>query len=229
MRVGTWSTPGNRSRWAVILLITLTGMLVSGCLRANVSMSISGDDLVTGTLRIATQTSAGATPLRLKPPADLADRVHVRPFESGRNSGSELSFTNLSFAEVERLGTTLSGSGSRYKFHIERSGSIVTLRGSVDLTPLADTDSTVLIELTAPGEPTSTNGQESAGVITWDLEPGEVTTLSATYQFTGGATQPWMIWALAVVGLTLGVALLVAALALVAHKRMRRAAGDRHV
>ena len=213
----------------MILLIMLTGMLVSGCLRANVAMTITGDDLVSGQLRIATQTSAGAAPLRLKPPPDLADRVQVKPLEMNGNLGSEMSFRGLTFAEMERLGKALSGSESRFQFHIQRSGSIVTVRGSVDLTPLADTDSDVLIEVNAPGEPTMTNGKESAGLVSWNPQPGEVTQLAATYQFTGAETQGWTIWALVLGGITLGVAVLITTLALVAHKRMRRAAGDRFV
>lgn len=220
----------SRKRWhraALLLLIVALGMVTSGCLRANVAMTISDDDRVSGQLLVSTQTPDGRSPFRLEPPPDLADRVKVTPYDADGRVGSKLSFDRLSFDELQRLAEALSGSDSRYKFELKRSGSLVTLDGSLDLTPLADTDSSVAIEVNAPGDITTTNGKESAGTVSWEPEPGEVTEISATYQFAGSRDWSVVWWTLLVIGGTFGVAALVGLLALDTHLKTRRTAEQR--
>ncbi|MGP4017253.1 DUF3153 domain-containing protein [Saccharopolyspora sp. 5N708] len=205
----------------LLVLITVLGTLLSGCLHVNAALNISGDDLVSGEVLVSTQTADGQVPFRLQPPDDLANRVRVTPYDRDGRVGSHLSFHDLTFQEVEQLGAALSPSDSRYRLQLSRSGSLVIFEGSADLTPLADTDSGVELKISAPGEITNTNGQESAGTVSWVLQPGEVTELSATYQFANATGMDWIGWALLVGGLTLTAALLVAALALRAHLRHR--------
>lgn len=205
-----------------MLLIALVAVLVSGCLNANVSMTIYENDRVSGQLMVAVPTSEGQEPLQLHPPRGMADRVQAAPYENEGHSGSKLSFRNLTFDEVEHLATSLSRADSRYRFDLERAGSLVTLQGSIDLTPLAETDSSVLIEINTPGEVTSTNGRTNAGMVSWHPAPGEVTQISATFQFTGTGQDVFRWgWTALFSGLTIGVALLVAVLALLNHRRMR--------
>jgi phosphatidylinositol mannoside-binding LppM-like protein len=205
----------------LLVLIAVLGPLLSGCLHANAALNIAGDDLVSGEVLVSTQTADGQVPFRLQPPDELADRVQVTPYSNGDRVGSHLSFHDLTFQEVEQLAEALSPSDSRYRLQLSRSGSLVIFNGSVDLTPLADTDSGVEMKISAPGEITNTNGQESAGTVNWVLEPGEVTELSATYQFASATGMDWLGWALLVGATTLAAALLVALLALRAHLRHR--------
>ncbi|RCW44036.1 uncharacterized protein DUF3153 [Halopolyspora algeriensis] len=205
-----------------MLLITLVAVLVSGCLNANVSLTIYENDRVSGQLMVAVPTPDGEEPLRLQPPQGMADRVRVSPYDNGDRSGSKLSFTKLTFDELEHLAASLSRADSRYRFDIERAGSLVTVQGSVDLTPLAETDSSVLIEINTPGEVTSTNGRTNAGMVSWYPPPGEVTQISATFQFTGTTQNVfWWSWTTLFSALTLATAVLVAVLALLNHRRMR--------
>ncbi len=208
-------------------MILVLGVLSSGCLHANVSMTISEDDRVSGQLLLSTQTPDGKAPFQLKPPPDLADRVEVKPVHADGRVGSELSFSDLRFDEIQRLADQLSGSDSRYRFSLKRSGSMVVLDGSIDLTPLAKTDSDVVIDLNAPGNVTTTNGKETAGTVSWNPQPGEVTEITATYQFAGTQDRSWIWWTLVVLGGTVGVAALVAILALGTHLKTRRSAGQR--
>lgn len=208
-----------------VLIIMLTAAL-SGCLHLNASMNISNDDKVSGEFLVSAQTVRGQEPFRLNPPPNLADRVHVTPYHSDGRSGSHLSFHDLSFDEVEQLGQALNPADSRYEFQLNRSGSLVTLNGRADLTPLSNTDSSVEVRVSAPGEITDTNGQESAGTVTWTLEPGEVTQVAATFQFASSTFGEWAGWAMALGAGTLTVALLVAFLALRTHLRTRAAPAD---
>jgi phosphatidylinositol mannoside-binding LppM-like protein len=212
----------SRSCTALLLvLITVLGTLLSGCLHVNASLNISGDDLASGEVLVSTQTADGQVPFRLQPPEELADRVQVTPYEQDGRVGSHLSFRDLSLPEVEQLAEALSPTDSRYRLQLSRSGSLVIFDGSVDLTPLADTDSGVQLKISAPGEITNTNGEESAGTITWVLQPGEVSELSATYQFANSTGMDWIGWALLVGALTFATAVLVALLALRTHIRHR--------
>ncbi|GAA0540560.1 hypothetical protein GCM10011581_38250 [Saccharopolyspora subtropica] len=213
-------TPRRRAALLMVLFSVL-GTLLSGCLHVNASLNISGEDLVSGEVLVSTQTADGQVPFRLRPPEQLADRVRVTPYQNADRVGSHLSFHDLTFPEVGQLAEAMSPSDSRYQVHLSRSGSLVTFDGDADLTPLANTDSGVEIKISAPGEITNTNGQESAGTVSWVLQPGEVTELSATYQFADAAASDWIGWALLLGGLVLASALLVALLALRAHLRSR--------
>lgn len=221
------STGRRRCRLVLVALFAVIALLLGGCLHMNASMTISDDDRVSGELLMTTRTPDGKAPFNLRPPTNLADRVHVTPYSAEGRTGSQLTFRDLSFDEVEQLSQALSPSGSRYKLRLSRSGSLVNFDGSVDLTPLTNTDSSFDIEVSAPGEVTSTNGRESAGQVSWSPEPGEVTQLSATFQYSGSGVAGWIGWAVLVGFLTFGVAGLVAWLAQRAHEQAGRAAGDR--
>lgn len=229
MRGASSNSDGHRSKPTLVLVMMLIAVLTSGCLQATVSLSMSGDDRVSGDVLLAVPVAEGKDPIRLSPPEGFGDRVSITPYSSNGVRGSKLSFENLTFTEVERLGRSLSTSQSRYRFSIDRAGSLVNVQGRVDLTPLEDTNSSVLIEISTPGEVTTTNGEVNGGVLSWRPEAGEVTQLSATVQFANSGGAAWLGWT-AVVGIVaLGVALLVAVLALVAHQRMRREAAPRRM
>jgi hypothetical protein len=203
------------------VLVTVLATLLGGCLNVNAALTISGEDTVSGDIAVATQTVDGKIPFDLRPPPQLADRVKVEPFTEGENVGANVSFHDLEFQEVEQLAAELSPSDSRYHLKLWRQGSLVYFEGDADLTPLAETDSEIELEISAPGEITRTNGEESAGTVTWSLEPGEVTQLSAAFQFSGAGGTGWWLWVSLVVGMTVLTAVLVGLLALRTHLRNR--------
>ncbi|MEU6127878.1 DUF3153 domain-containing protein [Saccharopolyspora sp. NPDC047091] len=201
------------------LLLVLVGTLLSGCLHTTASVSLSEDDKASGTLVLTTDTPDGQVPFRLHPPDDLADRVQVAPVEEQGRVGSRLTFQDLEFDELERLSNALSPSESRYQLHVERRGSLVEFTTMLDLTPLADTDSSVQIELTAPGEITSTNGKETSGVVTWAPEPGEVSQLNATFQYAGTGIGVGWAWTMGLAALVIGAVVVIGLLAQRTHER----------
>lgn len=208
-------------------MIMLVGILVSGCLNATVSLSINGQDKVSGEVMIAVPPTSDRHSFRLRVPDELSDKVRTSPYRDGEARGSKLEFDELTFDEVERLAAELNRANSRYKLSISRSGSLVEVRGSVDLTPLAETDSEMLVEISAPGEVTTTNGEINAGMVSWHPRPGEVTEISATFQFTDARSAGLFGWSVVVGGIAFGTALLVAVLALVTRQRARAEAGGR--
>ncbi|MDI2030984.1 DUF3153 domain-containing protein [Saccharopolyspora sp. TS4A08] len=213
---------GNTPRRALkLLLVVVLCTLLSGCLHVRAAMTISGEDKVSGEVLVATETPDGKVPFELRPPPDLADRVHVRPYKEGTRVGANLSFNDLSYQEIEQLAAAMSPADSRFSLKMYRTGSLVVFEGSADLTPLADTDSGIELKISAPGEITTTNGEESAGTVTWLLQPGEITQPQATFQFSTGSGLDWIGWALLVCGVAIVSAALVGALALRNHLRTR--------
>ncbi|MFC7344077.1 DUF3153 domain-containing protein [Saccharopolyspora griseoalba] len=213
---------GNRSRRALLaVLVTVLATLLGGCLNVNAALTISGEDTVSGEVVVATETVDGKVPFELRPPPKLADRVKVEPFTEGQEAGATVSFRDLEFDEVGQLAAALSPNDSRYHLELRRQGSLVHFEGEADLTPLAETDSSIELKISAPGEITRTNGEESAGTVTWNLEPGEVTQLSAAFQFSGAGGLGWWLWVSLVGGLTVLTAVLVGLLALRTHLRNR--------
>ncbi|MBE9373121.1 DUF3153 domain-containing protein [Saccharopolyspora sp. HNM0983] len=212
----------HRGRRVVLLVCAvLATALVSGCLQLNASMTIDGDDRVSGDVLVSAATADNRPPIGQGAPAHLADRVRIDPYSSEGRVGSHLSFHDLSFAEFEQLVSALGGSDTRYDLNLSRSGSLTIFDGSVDLTPLADTNSTFQFRMSAPGEVSNTNGEQSAGTVEWNLQPGEVTHLAATYQYASPAGGDWVGWA-ALVGLGgIAVSVGVGMLALRTHIRNR--------
>lgn len=222
MKGEAFRTAGGRHRTALALLIVLLGVLLSGCLHAQASLTIAEDDTVSGEVLLSTQTADGQVPFQLRPPEELADQVNVTPYSRQGRVGSRLEFQDLTFDEVEELAAKLSHENSRYTFELRRAGSLVLFNGSVDLTPLDETDSAVEIEVSTPGETTTTNGHETAGVVTWRPEPGQVTQLAAAFQYTGSGPPYWLWWLLLVVALSFGAAGAVGYLAQRSHEQYHR-------
>ncbi|MFR9729206.1 DUF3153 domain-containing protein [Saccharopolyspora sp. MS10] len=212
-------TMRGRSRVVLLLLMAMVGALLSGCLHADASMTLTEEDKASGELLLTTDTPDGQVPFRLRPPDDLAERVQVAPYSEQGRVGSRLTFRDLEFDELQRLGDSLSPVESRYHLNLERKGSLVEFTTMLDLTPLADTDSSVQVELTAPGEVTTTNGKESSGVVTWAPEPGEVSELNATFQYSGTGLGAGWLWTMILAVITLAAVLAVGFLAQRTHER----------
>ncbi|WP_245556027.1 DUF3153 domain-containing protein [Actinopolyspora mortivallis] len=216
-----WCADGRgRSRLTTVLVVVLVGLLASGCLNATVSLSIDEEDRVSGQALIAVPPSADDR-VRLRVPDELSERVRITPYRKEGQRGSKVEFDRLDFDELERLARELNNTNSRYSLSVSRSGSLVNVDGSVDLTPLADTSSEVLVEISTPGEVTTTNGKVDAGVVSWEPAPGEVTEMSATFQFSDGRSAGLFGWSTVVGALTFGVAVLVGLMALLAHQHHR--------
>lgn len=215
------------SRAALAVLVVLAALLLGGCLHADTSVTLTENDTASGEVVLTTETPDGKVPFHLRPPDSLADRVQVTPVREGGRVGSRLAFRDLDFQEVEELANALSPVDSRYKVQLKRNGSLVDFSASVDLTPLADTDSSVRIEVGAPGEITTTNGRESSGVVSWSPEPGEVTQLNATFQYAGAGTGEWTLGAIIVGALALTGVVVIGLMAQRSHDRELTSAGDR--
>jgi len=210
----------------VIGLLVLLGVMtvsLTGCLRLHAALAVSQDDLISGEMVVASLPSGPedkGPELTIRP--DLADQVSAEPYTADGYVGQKLTFTNLRFADFSLLVETIS-TAKQYRMSFRRSGGLVSLAGSIDLTRVPAERADVQIKIALPGNVTRTNGDNTDGTITWKPKPGAVTEFSATTQYSGDAGMSWAQWVAAVGGGAVGVAVLVVLLALFTHRRTLRA------
>ncbi|MGO1053120.1 DUF3153 domain-containing protein [Crossiella sp. CA198] len=213
--------PLSRPRLVALPLLGLLCVLfLSGCVRASLTMAVTEDDRVSGELVLLTLPARdGDLGPQLKVPAELASRVRVLPHSREGYSGSQLFFNGLTFEELRLLSSATDLMSTNYRLQLRRSGGLVTLSGSVDLTSLAPDRTDVQLRINFPGRIASTNGRHVANGIAWSPRAGEITELAATVSYADQRTESWQYWAMVVAGGSGGVALLVYVLAFVAHRR----------
>ncbi|WP_018686261.1 DUF3153 domain-containing protein [Actinokineospora enzanensis] len=204
---------------ALLALLTL-----SGCVRVQAALAVTEDDLVSGQLVIASVAAKqGDTGPTLTVPPELDGKVTTQLYTADGYVGQTVSFQGLSFADITLLSDSIT-EGKQYRLSFRRSGDLVTMAGSVDLTELPADRSDVQIKVSFPGTIRHTDGINDNGTVTWKPKPGAVTEFDATVQYTDTSGVSWTKWVLIVGSSAIGVALLVLALAYFTHRRADRAA-----
>ncbi|GGM61730.1 DUF3153 domain-containing protein [Longimycelium tulufanense] len=205
----------------VLPLLLVIGVLAGGCVRVRATMAVSEDDRVSGEIVVGALPSRDGDPgPQLRVPPGMERRVRVQPHEADGYHGSRLSFEGLSFDELRLLADRTTELPSRYDLSLRRSGDLVTLTGSVDLTKLPPDRTDVRIRVSFPGEIAHSNGDERAGTVSWRPAAGEVTEFVVTAPYAGMAAS-WIGWAV-LVGVACSLAaLVVALLAIHAHRQHR--------
>ncbi|SER36960.1 LppM family (lipo)protein [Actinokineospora terrae] len=219
--------PRSRSRrWAALIPLTLLALVtLSGCVRVQASFAVSEDDLVSGQLVVASvAVKQGDVGPALTIPPELKGKVRAQGYTADGYVGQTVTFQGLSFPEVTVLAESITA-GKQYRLSFRRSGDLVTMAGSVDLTELPADRAEVQVTVTFPGTVTRTNGINDNGTINWKPKPGAVTEFDAAVQYTDKSGVSWTKWVTIVGASAIGVALLVLALAFFTHKRSVRAAG----
>lgn len=210
-----------RASALLLPVILLAAFSLTGCVRLHAAMAVSQDDRVSGEITAATPPTRDNDPgPQLRVPEELASRVTTRPYQADDYVGTQLSFSALTFDEVRVLATATSASSSRYQLTFRRSGDLVTLSGSVDLTQVPPERADIQVKIAFPGEIIDTNGrEEDNATIAWAPKPGEASMLTATVRYAGANSVSYFGWTMLVAGLTGGAALIVLVLALVSHRR----------
>jgi len=214
----------GRTRAAIITVVLVAaGLLLSGCVRVHAAFAVSTSDTVSGELVVGAKPSAQAGEASsLTIPATLAGRVTSKTYSADGYTGTQLTFTGLTFEQLSALATAASGTNGHYQIAFSRSGDLVSVTGSVDLSevPAAGTD--VRIKVSFPGTVLRTDGTTTAdsgtSTVSWTPQAGKVTAFSATAKYTIGPTRTASFWALVLGGGGVLIAVFVAALALWARR-----------
>ncbi|WP_077041936.1 LppM family (lipo)protein [Rhodococcus sp. MTM3W5.2] len=207
----------SRSRvrlFALSVLLLICIPVLSGCLRVQASLGVSPDDRVSGQIVAATvPADDNDKGPELIPPDSLTSKVRVQAYKQDGYVGSQAFFSDLTFGEVQQLGAMSSQTGSSIQLDFRRNGDVVVLEGKADLKSVPD-GSDVQFSVAFPARVNTTNGTRDAdSIVTWKLPPGEVSTLRAETRYADPSTRGFAGWAGIVAGVTLGVALVVGAMA----------------
>lgn len=206
----------------VLGLLALFGVLtlsLTGCLRIHAALAVSPDDLVSGELIVAAlpvSEQDNGPPLTIPP--EMTDRVRSEKYTQDGYVGQKVTFSGLRFTDVATLVESIS-EADEFRLSFRRAGDLVTLAGSVDLTQVPADRADIQIKVAFPGSITRTNGDEDDGTISWKPKPTAVTEFNAIAQYSGSDNGDLTKWVTLVGGGAGGAALIVALLALIAHRR----------
>lgn len=204
---------------ALVVLVALMTVSLSGCLRIHAALAVSQDDVVSGELIIAAlpvnQEDDGPS---LTVPAELEGKVRTEPYAADGYVGQKVFLSALSFSDVSLLVDSIS-TEQHYRLSFRRSGDLVSLAGSIDLTRVPDDRADVQVKIAFPGRISRTNGDNTDGTISWEPKPESVTEFSVTAQYSDESGVSWTQWVVMVGGGAVGVALIVVLLALFTHRR----------
>ncbi|WP_043778139.1 hypothetical protein [Rhodococcus sp. JVH1] len=213
----------TRSRRALSLaaLGLLLVPLLAGCLRVQVSMGVSADDRVSG------QIVAAAVPAndqdkgpQLTPPDSLSGKVRVQEYKKDGYVGSQAFFSDLTFGDVQQLGTMSEQANGSFQISLQRTGDLVTLDGKADLSSVPAQGTDVQFTIAFPARVATTNGtREGDSIVSWKLPAGDTSTIRAEVRYSDPSTRSFAGWAGIMAGVTLGVAVIVGALAWLARNR----------
>ncbi|HWC83666.1 MAG TPA: DUF3153 domain-containing protein [Pseudonocardiaceae bacterium] len=181
-------------------MLLAVGVMLTGCVRVHAAFSVSTDDQVSGELIAGAQPSAqaGQTATATVPPT-LAGKVTSVAYDKDGYTGTDLTFRNLSFAELSSLASSISAGAGHYQITFNRAGDLVSVTGSVDLSEVPASGLDVQIKVSFPGTVLRTDGTQSSSggvsTVSWTPKAGRVTGFSATARYTVGATHTWGFWA----------------------------------
>ncbi len=199
----------------MLALALFLAPLLTGCLRVQVSMGVSADDRVSGQIVAATiPTSDTDTGPTLTAPSTLASKIRIEEYKQDGYVGTQARFSDLSFGDVQTLGSMSGQATGSFQLVMQRSGDQVTLDGKADLqtVPVQGTD--VQFTIAFPARIGTTNGtRDGDNIITWKLPAGEVTSMRAEVNYPDPNTRSFAGWAGIVGGVTVGVAAIVGAMA----------------
>ncbi|WP_258906550.1 LppM family (lipo)protein [Actinokineospora sp. UTMC 2448] len=224
----TDSRPRFRRQALLAVLAVVATLALSGCVRVQAALAVSDRDTVSGQLVIASVLLRKEdTGPELTVPPELMAKVKTEPYTADGYVGTTVSFQELTFAEVGLLTQTLTP-GRQYRLSFRRSGNLVTMAGSADLSELPADRADVRLRVAFPGTVIQTNGVNEDGTVSWTPKPGAVTEFLATIEYSDRSGVSWTKWVAIVGAGAVGVALLVVVLALAAHRRDRRPEVQRH-
>lgn len=208
--------PSPRRRPALLLVLVLALLALSGCARVQAALAVQPDDTVRGQIVVATPETGPEDPGPvLTLPPDLAASVDVTEYRQEGYAGSLVRFSDLTFDQVSELITAAGPPGEKVRLELRRAGNRVVVTGSVDLTT-ADVDrSDFQLKIAFPGQVLDANGDADSGEVSWVFEAGEVGDIEALVAFDDPDAPSPFNWS---VGLFLVVALAAAAVVLAAHR-----------
>ncbi|WP_016698223.1 LppM family (lipo)protein [Actinoalloteichus spitiensis] len=214
-------SPRVRSgRLLTAAVLTLVGLVLTGCLRVDVSLEVSENARISGHAVVAVRpVQVGDVGPQLQAPAKLDAKVESEPYDADGYVGTRLTFSELTTEEFRHL---VEGGpwGDRYRLTVRQVNETLSVHGSLDLTQIPQEDADLGVVAEFPYEVSRTDGDAEGTRVSWSPEPGRVYNLNASVRSSGQDS----VWAQGVVmigGLTGSATVFVLMMALVSRRRSR--------
>ena len=219
-----------RSRLARALIATL--VLLGACWSLTSCMERSSyvGDRLWGDLVVAQKSSGdanGATGAssgvpRIEVPQSMAGNVVAQDYDSDGFRGTRITYSALPVGQFNQLGDLLleayPNSSVSMQLTTKRSGDVVRLRASADLTPLTEGRDLIVLTVRFAGSISATNGRQIADdTVRWTPQPGTTGNLSAEADYPDPGTAAFDDWTWLLVGITIAVVLIVGGVAYLAR------------
>jgi hypothetical protein len=212
-------------------IVTVVVLLVTLCAPAACSPDPRSGDRVSGKIVAAQVKDADPKGPQLELPGELKGAAQVSGYEANGKVGTQMLFETISFGQFNLLGDVVSQSFDRsaasMKMRVQRNGSTVLLTGAADLSSLTKDSAMVIVSVQFPGPVTATNGQQdSDDVVTWTLNSGSASALTAEAAYDDPSISAFREWAWIVGLVSVLVVVLVGGLAYLRRDRTPLAGED---
>ncbi len=213
-------------RIAALAGATAAGLVLSGCIKLDMDLSVKSNDTLNGTIivavskQVASFLPGGSNDVNSLFGSDTsipgAKNVKVQPYSDDQFVGQKVSFTDAPLSALDQ-GSAANGQFSLvHEGHQYRFNATLPLEASAqspsDTTPvsLPNVDqllsqAQVRIRLAFPGKVTASNGSVEGCAATWQPKFGQTATLTATADDAGDCGDPngsieWWGWLLIALG-----------------------------
>lgn len=220
-----------RRSYGAVLLLGLVAVLLSGCMKMDMDLTVSSDNTVSGTFifgfekSVLEATGQSAEDMTEGAMATPIPGSKAEPYSDDKFAGVKYTFDSVPLEEFNKT------SGEGGDLQINREGDTFVVSGTMDLSSTGDAGmdpamqdqmeaafatAEISISVTFPGAVEDSNGQVSGNTVTWTPKFGEKTELQATASAIGGGGGGMMMWL--IVGAIVLVAVIVIIVVLASRK-----------
>jgi len=225
-----------RRRLPAVFLAAVTVVLLTGCVKLDVDLTVGTNDKVSGTYIIGIDRSllkftgqdADALYQQLSSEFDSTTlpagaSAKTEKYDQGDFVGAKITINDLPIDSLGSLNGNTGQTGSD-QFSLTHEGDLYQFHATVD-TSSSDTsvsvpesvtaNAEIRIKMTFPGEVTQTNGTKDGASVTWEPKLGQTADLTATAKDSGGgggsggSSNGWLIGLAVLAGLAIVVVVLV--------------------
>jgi len=190
---------------ARLLAIGALAVLMSGCMKLQMDLTVNTDETVSGSIIFAVdkqllssigQTFDDITQGEAPLPSDVTD-VQESAYEDDTFTGKQYEFSNV---PLEKFNSP----EDPESLNIVRSGDTYTVSGTLDLSQNVDPTqpgmqafidkAEISVSMTFPGKVESSNGQIDGNTVTWTPTIGESTQITAVASAVASSSSSMLLW-----------------------------------
>ncbi|GAB19347.1 hypothetical protein GOEFS_081_00370 [Gordonia effusa NBRC 100432] len=187
---------------ALVALLALSGLL-SGCMTRSTTVG----DRFAGEIIVATSPDNPRGAPNLDIPQSMASHITVAEYKETDKSGDQTLrigtrayYSDLTSGQFSQLADIIAGAYDNSNMSMEisgkRSGDIVRMRGTADLSDLVAQRDQIRLIVTFNGPVIASNGEQTGSqTVAWNLPIGKSGTLNADAQYPDPATAAISSWA----------------------------------